>query len=144
MKKPRSITSILHGAKESQGHVQALKHDFQARLDTFKKERSSEDQQALEEDFNNVLEKWGIVSTENIGEVIFCLRLRLWILALVPGCYGVMALFMRTFNSLLVFTLLAIPCSFGVLTTAWRIWVLKNTRFVAFTRWLRAGCGRWL
>lgn len=144
MKKPKSIAAFVNDAKESGSHFISLKDNFCSRLAAFRKDREKENQHELEADFNNVLQKWGIASPENLGEVIFCLWARLCILAALPLMYGIIALFLCTFNSLIVFCLLAVPCLFGVLATAWRIWVLKNTRFVPFTRWLLGGCGIWL
>lgn len=144
MKKPKSIAAIVNDAKESGSHFTSLKENFRSRLSAFRKDREKENQRELEADFNNVLDKWGIASPENIGEVIFCLQARFLILAALPIAYGIIALFLRTFNSLIVFALLAVPCSLGIFATAWRIWVLRNTRFVPFTRWLTGGCGLWL
>lgn len=144
MRKPKSISAIMDDAKKSRSHFRSLKDSFLSRLAAFRKDREKENQRELEADFNNVLDKWGIASPENLGEVIFYLRARFLIIAALPIIYGIIALFLRTFNSLIVFALLAIPCSLGLLATAWRIWVLKNTRFIPFTRWLTGGCGLWL
>jgi hypothetical protein len=144
MKKPKPISAIMDDAKKSRSHFRSLKDNFCSRLAAFRKDREKENQHELEADFNNVLQRWGIASPENLGEVVICLYARLAILAALPLMYGIIALFLRTFNSLIVFGLLAVPCLFGVLATAWRIWVLKNTRFVPFTRWLFGGCGIWL
>ena len=144
MFKPKSIASIINDAKVSKSHFRILKDDFRSRLAAFRADRDNSSQQELESDFSNVLEKWGIASTENLGEVIFCLRLRMFVLAILPLFYGIIALFLRTLNSLIVFGLLAIPCMFGVLATSWRVWVLRKSRFVGFWRWLSCGCGLWL
>ena len=144
MFKPKSITSIINDEKKKKSHFRILKDNFRSRLAAFRADRDNSSQQELESDFSNVLEKWGIASTENLGEVIFCLRLRMFVLAILPVFYGIIALFLRTFNSLIVFALLAIPCLFGVLATLWRVWVLRKSRFVGFWRWLSCGCGLWL
>lgn len=144
MKKPKSIAAIMNEARESGSHLKDLRNSFRSRLAAFTKDREKESQHELEADFNKVLERWGIACPENLEGVIFCLRARLLILAVLPLTYGIIALCLRTFNSLLVFAMLAIPCLFGLLATAWRIRVLKNTRFVPFTRWLMRGCGLWL
>lgn len=144
MFKLKSITSIINDARLSKSHFQILKDNFRSRLAAFRADRDNSSQQELESDFNAVLDKWGIASPENLGEVIFCLRLRMFVLAILPLFYGIIALFLRTFNSLIVFGLLAIPCMFGVLATSWRVWVLRKARFVGFWRWLMAGCGLWL
>ncbi len=144
MKKPKPISAIMDDAKIPQS-FQVVERQFCSRLAAFRKDREKENQHELEADFNNVrFKRWGIASPENLGEVVICLYARLAILAALPLMYGIIALFLRTFNSLIVFGLLAVPCLFGVLATAWRIWVLKNTRFVPFTRWLFGGCGIWL
>ncbi len=141
MKKPQSIMSIFNTAKSAKGHIRDLKESFRSRLAAFSSGRNRESQQELEADFLNVLEKWGIHSSENIGEVIFCLRLRLWIFTILPIGYGLILIATHSLNSLIIFLMLAIPCLFAILTTAWRIWVLKNLRFVPFTRWILSGFG---
>jgi len=141
MKKPQAIMSIFNSARTAKGHIVALKENCRLRLAAFTFGRDRESQKELEADFIAVLEKWGIHSGENIDEVIFCLRLRLWIFAVLPIGYGLILIAARTLNSLIIFLMLAIPCLFAILTTAWRIWVLKNMRFVPFTRWLLSGCG---
>lgn len=141
MKKLQSITSIFNTAKSAKGHIRNLKESFLSRLAAFSSGRDKGSQQELEADFLNVLEKWGIRSGEHIGDVIFCLRLRLWIFAILPIGYGLILIANRSLNSLIVFLMLTIPCLFAILTTTWRIWVLKNMRFVPFSRWLMSGCG---
>lgn len=141
MKKPKSITTILNSINDSRRHFLDAKNGFLARLALFRSNRGKENQQALENDFNNVLQEWGIMGIDNVPGVIFCLRLRLLILAALPLLYALVAIFGFTGKSLLVFGLVAIPCLFGILTTAWRIWVLKHSRFMPFGRWLMAGCG---
>ncbi len=79
----------MDDAKKSRSHFRSLKDSFLSRLAAFRKDREKENQRELEADFNNVLQKWGIASPENLGEVIFCLRARLCILAALPLLIGV-------------------------------------------------------
>lgn len=143
MKKPKSIASILASARESRSRFASVKNSLFSRLAFFKNDREKEKQTFLESDFGNVLSAWGIMNAENVPAVVFCLRLRLFVLAALPLLYAVVAIFGLTGKSLLVFSLVAIPCLFGILTTVWRIWVLKHSRFMPFSRWLVAGFGLW-
>lgn len=143
MKKPQSITSVFNTAKASKSHFQQLKENLRSRMAFFTSGRDRESQKELEADFANVLDKWGISSLDNIHDVISTLRLRIMILATLPALYGIIFIFIHSLNGLLVFLMLAIPCLFGILTTAWRIWILQNMRFMSFTRWLACGCGYW-
>lgn len=143
MKKPKSIASIFASARESRSRFASVKNSLFSRLSFFKNDREKEKQAFLESDFVNVLSAWGIMGAENVPAVIFCLRLRLFALAALPLLYAVVAISGLTGKSLLVFSLVAIPCLFGILTTLWRIWVLKHSRFMPFSRWLMAGFGLW-
>lgn len=143
MKKPKSIASIFASAKESRSRFANVKNSLFSRLAFFKNDREKEKQAFLESDFVNVLSAWGIMGAENVPGVIFCLRLRLFVLAALPLLYAVVAISGLTGKSLLVFSLVAIPCLFGILTTAWRIWILKHSRFMPFSRWLMVGFGLW-
>lgn len=143
MKKPKSIASILASARESRGRFSNAKNSLFSRLASFKSDREKEKQAFLEKDFGNVLSAWGIIGVEYVPAVIFCLRLRLFALAALPLLYALVAISGFTGKSFLVFSLVAIPCLFGILTTVWRIWVLKHSRFMPFSRWLMAGFGLW-
>ncbi|MCX4310295.1 MAG: hypothetical protein OSJ28_08350 [Desulfovibrio sp.] len=143
MKKPKSIASILASARESRSRFANVKNSLFSRLAFFRNDREKEKQAFLESDFGNVLSAWGIMGAENVPAVIFCLRLRLFALAALPLLYAVVAISGLTGKSLLVFSLVAIPCLFGILTTLWRIRVLKHSRFMPFSRWLMAGFGLW-
>lgn len=143
MKKPKSIASILASARESRSRFANVKNSLFSRLAFFRNDREKEKQAFLESDFVNVLSAWGIMGAENVPAVIFCLRLRLFALAALPLLYAVVAISGLTGKSLLVFSLVAIPCLFGILTTLWRIRVLKHSRFMPFSRWLMAGFGLW-
>lgn len=143
MKTPASITNILNSLHDSKNHFRDVKDGFRSRLALFRNNRGKENQQALENDFNNVLEAWGIMGVENVPNVIFCLRMRIVILIALPLLYAFVAITGLTGKSFLIFGLVAVPCLFGILTTAWRIWVLKHSRFMPFGRWLMAGCGLW-
>lgn len=143
MKTPASITNILNSLHDSKNHFQDVKNGFLARLSLFRSSREKEKQQDLENDFNNVLEAWGIIEVGNVPNVVFCLRLRIVILAVLPLLYVLVAITGLTGKSFLIFGLVAVPCLFGIMTTAWRIWVLKHSRFMPFDRWLMTGCGLW-
>lgn len=143
MKKPKSIASILASVSESRSRFANVKNSLFSRLASFRNDREKEKQAFLESDFGNVLSVWGIGDIENVPGVIFCLRLRLFVLAALPLLYALVATLGWTGKSLLVFSLVAIPCLFGILTTVWRIWVLKHSRFLPFSRWLASGFGLW-
>lgn len=139
MKLPQSVSEIIGNVKMSNNNFQALKATLSSRLSVLRKDRQIQDRSSLEADFNNVLLKWGIHSPENIEKSIADLLIRLFVLAILPIMYGIFALFMQTVNSLIVLGILTVPCLFGIATTIWRIWILKNSRFVPFSRWLMHG-----
>ena len=117
-------------------HLSALRGDLQSRLRHFRAERTPEEQKALEEDFAQMLTAWGIADVAQLPAVLRELRLRLVVFILpVLVCLGAALLTQRPAVWLAV-ALVAPPCFFGILTTCWRVAVLKNRCFQPFTSWL--------
>ena len=115
-------------------HLGELRRDFRSRLNQFRKERTADRQQALAEDFDQVIQAWGIGGIEAIPGVVHVLRLR-FLIYLVP----VLACAVAT--AWLALALVLLPCLFGIVTTAWRISILKNRRFLPLLRWVFSGFG---
>ena len=110
MKTPVFIQTILDAASLSGRHVAGLRGDFRSRLAAFRLHRSADEQQKLAEDFRHVLAAWGIADADIPG-VISALRL------LSLAC-------------------VAPPCLLGMVTTLWRISILRHRRFTPLCRWL--------
>jgi hypothetical protein len=122
-------------------HLSALNGDIRGRLRGFRSGRSAVLQKGLEDDFALVLEAWGIEGTDEIPGVLRDLRLRCLILLVPPAVAALVAAVSRSPATVLTLALLTPPCLFGVVTTCWRIAVLKQRAFTPLLFWL-TGAGR--
>lgn len=135
MKPPASLQTILDTASLSGRHVAGLRGDFRSRLNAFRHHRSAEEQQELTEDFRRVLVAWGIADADIPG-VITALRLRLLVfLAPMLACF-IAAAWSQSLVARLALACIAPPCLLGMVTTLWRISILKTRRFLPLCRWL--------
>lgn len=135
MKKPDSIQTILDTASSSKRHVAGLRGDFRSRLNAFRRHRSAEEQQELTEDFRHVLAAWGIADADIPG-VITTLRLRLLVFAVPMLACLITAAWSHSPVSFLSLACIAPPCLLGMVTTLWRISILRHRRFLPLCRWL--------
>lgn len=135
MKNPSSLQTILDTASLSGRHVAGLRGDFRSRLNAFRRHRSAEEQQELTEDFSRVLAAWGLADADIPG-VITALRLRLPVFAAPLLACLMAASFRQTPAVLLTSALVTPPCLFGMVTTLWRISILKTRRFLPLSNWL--------
>lgn len=135
MKNPSSLQTILDTASLSGRHVAGLRGDFHSRLNAFRRHRSAEEQQELTEDFRRVLAAWGLADADIPG-VITALRLRLLIFATPLLACAIAAAFRQSHAALLPLALVASPCLLGMVTTLWRISILRKRRFLPLCRWL--------
>ena len=136
MKTPAFLQTILDAASSSGRHVAGLRGDFRSRLNAFRRHRSAEEQQELTEDFRHVLAAWGIADADIPG-VITALRLRLVIfLAPMAACLITTAAWSHSPVSFLSLACIAPPCLLGMVTTLWRISILRHRRFLPLCRWL--------
>ena len=132
--KAASVRNVLDAAGNSKAHLAELQAGFRQRLAHFRRHRSQEDQAALE-DFSRVLDAWGIGETELPG-TMRALRLRCWIF-LVPILYfALAACLIRDVASFLAVLFVGIPCLLGLITTIWRLFILRHRRFLPLSRWL--------
>ena len=135
MKTPVFIQTILDAASLSGRHVAGLRGDFRSRLAAFRRNRAASEQAALEEDFSLVLAAWGIADADIPG-VISALRLRLLVfLAAALACLLAVA-WSHSPLSFLSLACIAPPCLLGMVTTLWRISILRHRRFTPLCRWL--------
>lgn len=119
-------------------HLSGLRTELRSRLESLCRHRTASDSVALENDFSKVLAAWGIAEQTDIPDVIRALRLRYAVfLAPVLVCLAA-ALALRDFASCLALVLVSLPCLLGIVTTAWRVWVLEKRRFLPLARWLFA------
>jgi len=135
MKTPASIQGILDAASSSGRHVVGLRGDFRSRLNAFRRHRSAEEQQELTEDFRHVLAAWGIADADIPG-VISALRLRLPVFAVPMLACLITAAWSHSPLSFLSLACVAPPCLLGMVTTLWRISILRRRRFTPLCRWL--------
>ena len=135
MKTPVSIQGILDAANSSGRHVAGLRGDFRSRLNAFRRHRSAEEQQELTEDFRHVLAAWGIADADIPG-FISALRLRLPVFAVPMLACLITAAWSHSPVSFLSLACVAPPCLLGMVTTLWRISILRNHRFTPLCRWL--------
>ena len=135
MKTPVSIQGILDAANSSGRHVAGLRGDFRSRLNAFRRHRSAEEQQELTEDFRHVLAAWGIADADIPG-VISALRLRLPVFAVPMLACLITAAWSHSPLSFVSLACVAPPCLLGMVTTLWRISILRNHRFTPLCRWL--------
>ena len=135
MKTPASLQTILDTARLSGRHVAGLRGDFRSRMTAFRRHRAAEEQAALEEDFNLVLAAWGMAETDIPG-VISALRLRLPVFAVPVLACLITAAWSHSPVSFLSLACIAPPCLLGMVTTLWRISILRHRRFTPLCRWL--------
>ena len=120
-------------------HLSDLRAVLRTRLESFRHDRSASEQQELTEDFIRVLTAWGIAGTESIPGVIRLLRLRFPVFAVPVLVCVIAAVWRQSLAASLVLCLVAPPCLLGLVTTAWRIDILKNRRFLPLSHWLWHG-----
>lgn len=135
MKTPVFLQTILDSARLSGRHVAGLRGDFRSRLDAFRRHRSAEEQRELTVNFHHVLIAWGIADADIPG-VITALRLRLLVFAVPMLTCLMTAAWSHSLTSFLALACIAPPCLLGIVTTLWRISVLRNRRFTPLCRWL--------
>ena len=140
MKTPAFLQTILDTARLSGRHVAGLRGDFRSRLDAFRRHRSAEEQRELTVNFHHVLIAWGIADADIPG-VITALRLRLLVFAVPMLTCLITAAWSHSLTSFLALACIAPPCLLGIVTTLWRISLLRNRRFLPFGRWLLQGVG---
>lgn len=135
MKTPASLQTILDTASLSGRHVTGLRGDFRSRMAAFRRNRAASEQTALEGDFTLVLAAWGMTDADIPG-VISALRLRLLVfLAPALACFATAA-WSHSPLAFLSLACIAPPCLLGIITTLWRISILRHRRFTPLCRWL--------
>lgn len=121
-------------------NLAGLRADLRSRLGSFRRHRSVSEQQALTEDFNRVLAAWGIDHVAEIPGVVLVLRLRFLVFVAPVIVCLIAALLLQNLVSCLALAFVTLPCLLGIVTTAWRISILKKRRFLSLSRWLLS-CG---
>ena len=135
MKTPASLQTILDTASLSGRHVTGLRGDFRSRMAAFRRNRAASEQTALDGDVTLVLAAWGMADADIPG-VISALRLRLLVfLAPALACFATAA-WSHSPLAFLSLACIAPPCLLGIITTLWRISILRHRRFTPLCRWL--------
>ena len=122
-------------------HITALKGDLRSRLQWFRANRNSVYQQRLRMDFAQVLSAWGITSQGEIQEAIRALQWRILIFALPVILGSLAAAIAQSLLACFTLLLVGVPCLLGIITSYWRMCVLKNRRFLPFWSWLLSAGG---
>ena len=135
MKTPVSLSSVLALAGESRQQLTELRSGFRSRLAAFRRNRAASEQAALEEDFSLVLAAWGIADADIPG-VISALRLRLPVVAVPMLACLIAAAWSQSRVASISRACIAPPCLLGMVTTLWRISILRHRRFTPLCRWL--------
>ena len=135
MKTPLSLSSLLAVAGESRQHLTELQSGFRSRLAAFRLHRSTDEQQKLAEDFRHVLAAWGIADADIPG-VITALYLRLPVFAVPMLACLITGAWSHSPVSFLSLACVTPPCLLGMVTTLWRISILRHRRFTPLCRWL--------
>lgn len=135
MKTPATLQTILDTASLSGRHVAGLRGDFHSRLAAFRRNRAASEQAALEGDFDLVLAAWGMADADIPG-VISALRLRLLVFLTPALACLAAAAWSHSPLAFLSLAFIAPPCLLGMVTTLWRISILRNHRFTPLCRWL--------
>ena len=135
MKTPASLSSVLAVAGESRQHLAELRSGVRSRLAAFRRNRAASEQAALEEDFTLVLAAWGMADADIPG-VVSALRLRLLVF-LVPALACLLAAaWSHSPLSFLSLACITPPCLLVMVTTLWRISLLRHRRFTPLCHWL--------
>ena len=136
MKKYLSTTAFVTALCESRRQCSLLRNRLCARVAFFRSHRSSQEQHAVAQDFSLLLAAWGIADDADIPGVISALRLRLPVFAVPMLACLITAAWSHSPLSFLSLACVAPPCLLGMVTTLWRISILRNHRFTPLCRWL--------
>ena len=136
MKKYLSTTAFVTALCESRRQCSLLRNRLCARVAFFRSHRSSQEQHAVAQDFSLLLAAWGIADDADIPGVISALRLRLPVFAVPMLACLITAAWSHSPVSFLSLACIAPPCLLGMVTTLWRISILRHRRFTPLCRWL--------
>jgi hypothetical protein len=128
------IAPIRRDFVASKAHLQETKAALRSRLDHLHKDREAKHQDALEADFQRVLDAWGI-RERDIPRVINTLYIRLAVM-FAPALLACIVFLQPLSRAamLIAGAPLLLASLVGVLTTLWRISILRNRQFYPFHR----------
>ena len=132
----RIKNNIVSHVSPTGQHLSGLRNDLRSRLTHFRNHRSASEQQMLAEDFSLVLAAWDIGHVAEIPGIVLVLRFRFLVFAVPVIACLIAALLLQSLASCLALAFIAPPCLVGIVTTAWRISVLKNRCFLPLSHWL--------
>ena len=135
MKTPVFIQTILDAASLSGRHVAGLRGDFRSRLAAFRRNRAAAEQAARVEDLARGGGGGG-VGDAGISGGLAGLGLRLPVFAVPMLACLITAAWSHSPVSFLSLACVAPPCLLGMVTTLWRISILRHRRFTPLCRWL--------
>ena len=128
--------AIRARVRPTSAHLASLRGHLRNRLRYFRSHRNAAEQTELAQDFVQVLRAWGIEDATQLPFVLRELCLRLLVFVLPVTVCALTALITQRAYVWLALALIVPPCLLGIVTTLWRISVLKAQRFQPFTSWL--------
>lgn len=128
--------AIRARVRPTSAHLASLRGDLRNRLQWFRSHRTPAEQTELAQDFVQVLQAWGIEDAAQLPFVLRELRLRLLVFVLPVVVCALTEFITQRAYVWLAAALIVPPCLLGIVTTLWRMAVLKEQRFQPFTGWL--------
>ena len=137
MQENTKYQGVRAAVRQSRQQLAALGSGFSSRIAAFRKHRSAPEQAVVAQEFHLLLVAWGIEDTAAIPRVIRGLRLRFPLFGFPSAAALTAAAWQQSPLALITACLVVPPCLLGIMTTAWRISILRQRRFLPFGRWLR-------
>ena len=130
MQESTKYQGVRAAVRQSRQQLAALGSGFSSRIAAFRKHRSAPEQAVVAQEFHLLLVAWGI------PRVISGLRLRFPLFGFPSAAALTAAAWQQSPLALITACLVVPPCLLGIMTTAWRISILRQRRFLPFGRWL--------
>lgn len=136
MQESTKYQGVRAAVRQSRQQIAALGSGFSSRMAAFREHRSAQEQTAVAQEFHLLLVSWGIEDTAAIPRVIRGLSLRFPLFVFPSVVALTAAAWQQSPLALITAGLVVPPCLLGIMTTAWRISILRQRRFLPFGRWL--------
>ena len=136
MQESTKYQGVRAAVRQSRQQLAALGSSFSSRIAAFRKHRSAPEQAVVAQEFHLLLVAWGIEDSAAIPRVIRGLRLRFPLFGFPSAAALTAAAWQQSPLALVPASLVVPPCLLGIMTTAWRISILRQRRFLPFGRWL--------
>ncbi len=127
----RKKAKISRMTQPTLDHWASLKTDFHNRLDNLSRNRTKSASVFAENNFQVLLNAWGMRYSD-IPHVLKSLYIRLYLFIFLL----IFSVFPAVQGYYIPATCFLVVGVTGILTTAWRISILKSERFIPFVKWL--------